>query len=150
VVGTLPDQPSGSKATPASWAPTVVETDGAPSALDFAGTPKPGKDLRRTYLIRGKGPRTEKGQHLYVNYLGQVFGGDQPFDLSYGRSPFDFDLGAGNVVAGWDQGLVGVPVGSRVVLAIPPSLGYGDAGQPDVGITSTDTMYFVVDVLAAV
>lgn len=149
VIGTLPQEPSGTPQDPAGWAPSVTETDGVPSALDFTGTPQPGKTLRRTTLIQGKGPKTEKGQHIYVNYLGQVYGGEKPFDQSFGRGAFDFDLGAGKVVAGWDTGLVGVPVGSRVILSVPPDQGYGDAGQPSVGITSTDTMFFVVDVLAA-
>ncbi|MEZ5094895.1 MAG: FKBP-type peptidyl-prolyl cis-trans isomerase [Nocardioides sp.] len=150
LLSTLPTEPSGTAQDPASWAPSVTETDGVPSALNFSAAPQPGGSLQRTFLIRGEGPKTTKGQHIYVNYLGQVYGGDKPFDQSYGRSVFDFDLGAGSVVAGWDKGLVGVPVGSRVILAVPPDQGYGDAGQPSVGITGTDTMYFVVDVLAAV
>lgn len=147
---TMPDGPSGADRTPAKWAPTIEETGGMPSGLDFTGAPDPTGKLLRTTLIEGTGPVTKKGDHLYVDYLGQVFGAEEPFDQSYARgTPFDFDLGAGAVVKGWDQGLAGVKVGSRVLLQIPPDFGYGDAGKPEVGIEGTDTMYFVVDVLAA-
>ncbi|HQR28250.1 MAG TPA: FKBP-type peptidyl-prolyl cis-trans isomerase [Nocardioides sp.] len=146
----LPDGPDGTKQKPAAWAPTIVETDGEPSSLDFAGTPPPSGRLMRTTVIEGTGKPVTKGQHLYVNYLGQVPGSDKPFDESYSRdTPFDFVIGQGSVVKGWDQGLLGVKVGSRVIVQVPPDKGYGKAGQPDVGIKGTDTMYFVVDVLAA-
>ena len=63
--------------------------------------------------------------------------------------PSGIQLGAG-VIAGWNQGLAGVPVGSRVMLVIPPSLGYGPAGgQASAGITKTDSLVFVIDVLGA-
>lgn len=150
IVSKLPEGPDGADATPAKWAPTIVEKDGDPTGLDFADAKEPGKNLLRTTLIKGTGEKVEKGQHLYVDYLGQVYGADAPFDQSYARgAPFDFVIGEGKVVAGWDQGLIGVPVGSRVILAIPPDLGYGEAGQASVGIKGTDTMYFIVDVLAA-
>lgn len=150
VESTLPTGPKGSKQTPAAWAPKIVEKDGVPSSLDFSGTPKPSGDLEQTYVIKGDGPKVTKGQHLYVNYLGQVYDADKPFDESYSTgTPFDFVIGQGSVVKGWDQALIGVPVGSRVILQIPPALGYGSKGQPTVGIGADDTMYFVVDVLAA-
>lgn len=139
-------EPSGTEQTPADWAPKVVETDGVPSSFDFAGT-TPSKDLQVTTLIEGDGPEVEKGQFIIVNYLGQVPGSKEPFDASYGRGAFQFRIGEGQVVKGWDQGLVGVPVGSRVILSIPPALGYGKKGQDP--IKGTDTMYFVIDVLGA-
>ncbi len=149
LVSLLPDGPSGTDQDPASWAP-AVEGDDTPTALDFKGTPEPNDKLRVTTLIEGEGPATEKGQTVYVNYLGQVYDGKAPFDASYERGePLDFELGAGGVVKGWDQGLKGVPVGSRVILAVPPELGYGEEGNKDAGIKGTDTLYFVVDVLAA-
>jgi peptidylprolyl isomerase len=82
--------------------------------------------------------------------VGQVPGAKNPFDESYSSGqPFSFTVGAGQVIEGWDAGLTGVPVGSRVILQVPPDQGYGKEGQPTVGIKGTDTMYFVVDVLAA-
>lgn len=148
VTGTVASEPEGEAQDPADWMPEVQETDGVPTGLDFAGTPKPTKDLQVGYLIKGSGDEVKSGDQLYVNYLGQVYGGDEPFDGSYSRGePFGFPLGQGQVVQGWDQGLEGVPVGSRVMLAIPPRLGYGEEGQGD--IKGNDTMYFVIDVLAA-
>ena len=150
IVSKLPEGPEGADASPAKWAPTIVEEAGDPTGLDFADAPEPAGKLLRTTLIKGTGDPVKKGEHLYVDYLGQVYGADAPFDQSYARgAPFDFVIGQGGVVKGWDQGLIGVPVGSRVILAIPPDLGYGEAGQPDVGIKGTDTMYFIVDVRAA-
>jgi peptidylprolyl isomerase len=99
--------------------------------------------------VQGDGPKVEKGQTIVVNYLGQVYGGKAPFDTSYSGEPASFQIGAGKVVKGWDQGLVGRPVGSRVMLSIPPSLGYGKDGNKEAGIKGTDTLYFVVDILAA-
>ena len=80
-------------------------------------------------LIKGTGPRVKKGQTIAVRYLGQAFGGDKPFDENFGDTgtgqPTTFTIGNGAVIKGWDQGLEGMPVGSRVVLEIPPELGYG-------------------------
>ena len=74
----------------------------------------------------------------------------QIFDSSWARGfPESFRLGAGQVLPGWEKGLTGLPVGSRVLLVIPPRLGYGKAGDaPDVG--AHDTLVFVIDILAAV
>lgn len=150
MIDALADGPDGKAVDPAGWAPKIVEKDGEPSSLDFAGTPRPGKTLRSTFVIRGNGPKVKKGQTIYVNYLGQVYGGKKPFDASYPRdTPFSFPVGAGQVVTGWDEGLEGIPVGSRVILAIPPDKGYGTEGNPQAGIKGTDTLYFVVDVLGA-
>ncbi|UMG92516.1 FKBP-type peptidyl-prolyl cis-trans isomerase [Nocardioides sp. TF02-7] len=128
----------------------MVKDDSGPTALDTEGLPEPdpkAKALAKAVLIEGTGPAVEKGDTIVVNYLGQVWGGDKPFDESFSKQPFEVPIGAGAVVKGWDQGLVGVPVGSRVILRIPPVLGYGKQGSGD--IKGTDTMYFVVDVLAA-
>jgi peptidylprolyl isomerase len=79
-----------------------------------------------------------------------VYGGKKPFDESYSKGqPTSFPIGVGQVVPGWDKTLVGTKVGSRVLLAIPPKDGYGESGNPQAGIKGTDTLYFVVDVLAA-
>lgn len=84
-----------------------------------------------------------------VNYLGQVWSGEV-FDSSFGSpSPAAFSIGTGQVIQGWDTGLVGQDVGSRVLLSIPPDLGYGAAGNPDAGISGTDTLVFVVDIIGS-
>lgn len=150
VMGALLDGPQGADKTPAKWAPSITAASDLPTSLDFTGTPEPTGKFLRTTLIEGEGPAIKAGDHVFVNYLGQVYNGKQPFDESYSKGqPFDFDLGGGGVIKGWDQGLVGVEVGSRVIVRIPPSWGYGKAGAPSVGISGTDTLYFVVDILGA-
>ncbi|WP_162599991.1 FKBP-type peptidyl-prolyl cis-trans isomerase [Nocardioides solisilvae] len=147
----VPTGPQGEEREPAKWAPAIVEEGGKVTGFDFEGTPENNGKLWVTKTVKGDGPVVEKGQTIYVNYLGQVYGGDEPFDESYSRGePTSFEIGVGAVVDGWDQSLVGETVGSRVVVAIPPALGYGKKGNPDAGIKGTDTLYFVVDILAAV
>lgn len=150
VVGTILDAPEGTEQKAPAWAPDVETKQDAVTGLDFKGTPKPTGALRSAVLVQGEGPTVKKGQTIYVDYLGQVYGGDKPFDESYSKGqPASFKIGVGAVVKGWDQTLVGQKVGSRVILAIPPKLGYGEQGSPQAGISGTDTLYFVVDVLGA-
>jgi len=138
------------KAQPApSWAPKLVTKGDTVTALDFAKTPKPDGKLRSAALIKGTGATVKKGQTITVNYLGQVYKGKAPFDESYTKQPATFGIGSGQVIPGWDKTIVGQTVGSRLVLAIPPKDGYGKQGQPTAGIKGTDTLYFVVDILAA-
>jgi peptidylprolyl isomerase len=73
------------------------------------------------------------------------------FDSSWSRKqPYTTAIGVGQVIKGWDTGLVGQTVGSRVLLAVPPAEGYGSAGSSAAGIKGTDTLVFVVDIIAAV
>ncbi|QBR91168.1 FKBP-type peptidyl-prolyl cis-trans isomerase [Nocardioides euryhalodurans] len=145
----VPDGPEGAEQQAPTWAPSLVGDEEAPTGLDFSGTPKPDGELKSAYLIEGEGDAVEKGQTIVVDYLGQVYGGKKPFDESFSAQPTSFQIGVGAVVKGWDQTLVGAPVGSRVIMAIPPELGYGKQGNEGAGIKGTDTLYFVVDVLAA-
>jgi peptidylprolyl isomerase len=149
LLGTVADGPEGTEQKAPSWVPSLVGDDEAPTGVDFAGTPKPTGKLQTAVLVEGEGEVVEKGQTIAVDYLGQVYGGKEPFDESYSSQPTSFPIGVGQVVKGWDQALVGQTVGSRVVLAIPPELGYGDAGNQQAGIKGTDTLYFVVDILGA-
>ncbi len=102
--------------------------------------------LSVTTLIEGKGAVAKAGQQITVNYVGVSYQTGVEFDASWKRSePFSFVLGGGNVIAGWDQGLIGAKVGSRVQLDLPASLAYGDnpsGGQP------AGPLRFIVDVLA--
>jgi peptidylprolyl isomerase len=103
------------------------------------------KELTPTTLIKGTGPAAQSGQQITVNYVGVSCQDGKEFDASWNRKqPFDFKLGAGGVIQGWDQGLVGVTVGSRVQLDIPSNLAYGDdasSGRP------TGALRFIIDVL---
>ena len=150
LVDKIGTEPEGEERPVAKWAPGIVEEGGKPTGFDFEGLARPSKNLLVTKSIKGDGPVVEKGQKIYVNYLGQTFGGDQPFDESYSKgAPVSFPIGVGQVIKGWDQALVGQTVGSRMILSIPPDLGYGEAGNEGAGIKGTDTLYFVVDILAA-
>jgi peptidylprolyl isomerase len=141
--------PKGKAQPSPSWAPKLVTKGDKVTALNFAKTPKPDGKLRSSALIKGTGSVVKKGQTITVNYLGQVYKGKAPFDESYTKQPATFTIGAGQVIPGWDKTIVGQKVGSRLILAIPPKEGYGKQGQPAAGIKGTDTLYFVVDILAA-
>jgi peptidylprolyl isomerase len=146
---TVLDAPQGKEKTAPSWAPGLKTDGDKVTAFDFSGTPKPTGKLQSAALIEGDGDVVKKGQTISVNYLGQVYKGAKPFDESYSKSPASFAIGVGQVVPGWDKTLVGATVGSRMILAIPPADGYGDQGNAQAGIKGTDTLYFVVDILAA-
>ncbi|MFC3385111.1 FKBP-type peptidyl-prolyl cis-trans isomerase [Couchioplanes azureus] len=98
-------------------------------------------------LIVGKGPKLTAGQTIRANYIGVTYADGKQFDSSWDRGqPAEFPVGVGQLIKGWDQGLVGVPVGSRVQLDIPAELAYGEnatGGRP------AGDLRFVVDVLAA-
>ncbi len=147
IVSTVADGPEGEQQDAPAWVPSLTGGDEAPTGFDFSGTPKPTGKLQSAVLVQGEGDVVEKGQSIAVDYLGQVYGGKEPFDESYSAAPTSFPIGVGQVVKGWDQALVGQTVGSRVVLAIPPALGYGKGGNEQAGIKGTDTLYFVVDIL---
>ncbi|GAA1407588.1 FKBP-type peptidyl-prolyl cis-trans isomerase [Catellatospora coxensis] len=102
------------------------------------------KQLKVTPLITGKGPAVKAGDTITVNYVGVSLTTGQEFDTSWKRGQaFTTPIGVGQVIPGWDQGMVGVKVGSRVQIDIPSELAYGDNGQVP------GPLRFVVDVLAA-
>lgn len=122
---------------------------GTAPTIKIPSTPPPGT-LQVKTLIQGTGPVVAKGKALVVQYHGVLWRNGKVFDSTWQRgAPFSFQLGAGNVIPGWDTGLVGQKVGSRVLLVVPPKEGYGTKGSPDGGIKGTDTLVFVVDVLGA-
>jgi peptidylprolyl isomerase len=141
------------KANPApGWAPDITFKKGVPTNLDSSGQPEPdkkSKELSEAVLTQGTGAVVEKGDTIVVDYIGQVYDGAKPFDDGFARKePTTFSIGVGAVVKGWDEGLVGKKVGSRVLLRIPPALGYGKQGQGE-DIPPDSTLYFVIDILAA-
>jgi len=126
--------------------PTATGSFGDRPTLTFPDAPASG-ELEVVVLERGTGDLVEAGQDIEVHYLGQSWGG-KVFDTSYDRGEsISFPIGVGSVIAGWDEGLVGQQVGSRVLLSIPSHLGYGDRGVPQAGIRGGDTLVFVVDIL---
>jgi FKBP-type peptidyl-prolyl cis-trans isomerase len=107
-------------------------------------------ELVVTDIEEGTGAVAENGKTLSMQYVGVAFSTKEQFDASWdspGPRPFEFVLGAGNVIDGWDQGLVGMKVGGRRQLVIPPALGYGESGYPPI-IAPNETLIFVVDLIA--
>ncbi len=91
-----------------------------------------------------------KGEFIVVQYVGVIWRTKKVFDSTWSRrQPYGTTIGTGQVIEGWDKGLVGQTVGSRVLLVIPPADGYGPVGDPSAGIKGTDTIVFAVDILAA-
>ena len=131
--------------------PTVTAgAAGKGPTITIPSTPAP-KTLQVKTLIKGTGPVVKKGQYLVVQYTGVNYRTKKVFDSSWSRSePFATVIGEGQVIPGWDTGLVGQTVGSRVLLVIPPADGYGKTGSSSAGIKGTDTLVFVVDIVGAV
>lgn len=96
----------------------------------------------------GDGDEAKAGDRVTVHYVGVDFATGEQFDASWDRGePFEFQLGSGEVIPGWDQGVEGMKVGGRRRLVIPPQLAYGAQGQPPA-IQPNATLVFVIDLLA--
>jgi FKBP-type peptidyl-prolyl cis-trans isomerase len=130
--------------------PTVTSTDlHSEPSITIPKTAAPDK-LSITTLVQGSGPAVVKGQELVVQYVGDIWASGKEFDSSWSRHlPSAFPVGEGQLISAWDTGLIGVKVGSRVMIVAPPADAYGSAGQPSAGISGTDTLVFVIDVLGA-
>jgi peptidylprolyl isomerase len=129
--------------------PTVTAAPGKAPTVKVPATAPPGKLTVKT-LAQGTGAKVAKGDYVVVQYAGVVWKTGKVFDSSWSRSvPFAFTIGRGQVVKGWDNGLVGQSAGSRVLLSVPPADGYGATPPSGSGIGKTDTMIFVVDILGA-
>jgi peptidylprolyl isomerase len=97
--------------------------------------------------VVGEGAEAVAGKMVRVHYVGVSWSSGAQFDASWDRrDPFEFPLGAGHVIGGWDQGVQGMRVGGRRELRIPPHLGYGSRGAGNV-IKPNETLIFVVDLL---
>lgn len=108
----------------------------------------PPKTLKILDVRAGTGAEATSGKTVRVHYVGVAWSTKQQFDASWDRGqPFEFALGAGQVIKGWDQGVAGMKVGGRRRLTIPPDLGYGPRGAPPA-IGPNETLVFVVDLLA--
>ncbi len=132
---------------------TVQGAFGAKPTVTIPDKAAPGQ-LGQQVISAGSGAPVAKGDTLVANYSGQTWapksGKPNVFDSSFDRgAPAAFVIGVGNVIPGWDKTLVGKRLGSRVLLSIPPADGYGSQGQSGAGISGTDTLVFVVDLLAA-
>jgi peptidylprolyl isomerase len=124
---------------PLSKAPVMPKTSG-----------KPPTKLVVKDLVKGTGAAAKAGSAVVVNYTGELYSNDKVFDSSWTRHQTfgPFTLGQGAVIPGWDQGLVGMRVGGRRELIIPPSLAYKKAGSGST-IPPNATLVFVVDLLSS-
>jgi FKBP-type peptidyl-prolyl cis-trans isomerase len=131
--------------------PTVTAHPGAAPTIAIPPNNPPSALVTKT-LIKGSGPKVAKGQYVIAQYTGYIWRTKKVFDSSWtSGSPFGFVIGASpeQVIPGWDSGLAGQTVGSRVMLVIPPKDAYGSTGASQAGITGTDTLVFVVDIIDA-
>ena len=132
---------------PASSTPEPASTPVATKPEITVPKGKAPKKLVVKDLKVGSGPVAEAGKTVQVQYVGISFANGRQFDASWDRGePFSFQLGAGQVIPGWDQGVEGMKVGGRRQLVIPPDLAYGKQGSPPA-IGPNETLVFVIDLL---
>ncbi|MER6118109.1 FKBP-type peptidyl-prolyl cis-trans isomerase [Streptomyces sp. A0642] len=115
--------------------------------IDFPGG-EPPADLEIKEIWEGEGAEAKAGQTVSVHYVGVAFSTGEEFDSSWNRgTPLQFQLGAGQVIKGWDQGVQGMKVGGRRQLTIPAHLAYGDRGAGGGAIAPGETLIFVCDLM---
>jgi FKBP-type peptidyl-prolyl cis-trans isomerase len=127
---------------------TKKKAAAAPAAgpTKVTGAPtKTASGLEYWDIKKGTGPEAVAGKKVQVHYTGWLTNGKK-FDSSVGGKPFEFNLGAGQVIKGWDEGVAGMKVGGKRQLRIPPDLGYGQEGSPPV-IPPNSTLNFDVELL---
>ena len=141
---------TGSTSAEESTAPAKKSEPAAKKTKPKVTVPKgpPPKQLVVRELAEGTGAEAKAGDEVTVQYVGVSYGNGKEFDSSWSRhEPFAFQLGLGQVIPGWEQGIEGMKVGGRRELIIPPELAYGEAGSPPA-IGPNETLVFVVDLLA--
>jgi len=132
------------------YASTAMQNSATPTPTPAAEQTQPNDaaDLKRIKIIDekvGTGPAVKKGDTITVNYTGTLTNG-KVFDTSIGKQPFTTQIGTGQVIRGWDLGLIGMKVGGKRKLTIPADLGYGSQGQG--AIPPNSTLIFEVDLLS--
>lgn len=145
---TTPETTTTATTTTTAGGPTIQKMAIAKALDKKPEIPKPGGDPPTTLysrdIVKGTGKKAKPGDSVTVNYVGSSFSNGEQFDASWDRNePFQFQLGAQMVIAGWDQGVAGMREGGRRLLVIPPDLGYGASGQGS--IAPNETLMFVVD-----
>lgn len=146
-VGNPLTQAQGAAVAPKAGLPAVA-FDAAKGPTITVPKTAPSKTLVVQPLVQGTGATVATGQSVTVHYTGVTYSTGQVFDSSWTKkTPFTFTIGGGQVIKGWDTGLVGQKVGSRVLLVIPPADGYGDKAQGSIPANST--LVFAIDILDA-
>ena len=142
---------SESAATPEAAQPPNVDAIAAGIGKNTKKQPQivtpsgdPPTELVTRDIVKGKGPAAKPGDKLEMDYVGVSWSNGQQFDASWDRGQtIPFQLGAGMVIPGWDQGMVGMKEGGRRLLVIPPEMAYGPQGSPPIG--PNETLVFAVD-----
>jgi FKBP-type peptidyl-prolyl cis-trans isomerase FkpA len=136
-----------------AWGCEQKVPEPAPEPRPAAKPPEPEKpeppDLIKEDVQVGTGAECKDGDKVKVHYTGKLLKTGFKFDSSVGKTPFEFTLGKGEVIKGWDQGVVGMKVGGKRKLTIPSKLGYGDDGSPPK-IPGKATLVFDVELVEIV
>jgi peptidylprolyl isomerase len=128
--------------------PTVTLADDGTPTVSIPDT-DPSPDLQVSVLKKGDGAVVQAGADVTAQYQGLIWGSKKIFDQSWGKNgPVPFSTAAGATIPGFASAIVGQTVGSQVIVSIPPAQGYGDKGNQGAGIAPTDTLVFVIDILA--
>jgi peptidylprolyl isomerase len=142
-----PTGPTSTSTTAAAKTPTSGPLSKEPHVTPPSGPP-PTKLVTKE-IVTGTGTEAKSGSAVAVNYVGALYHSGTVFDASWKRNePFPFTLGKGQVIPGWEQGVVGMKVGGRRELIIPASLAYGAKGSPPK-IPPNEPLVFIVDLLSA-
>jgi peptidylprolyl isomerase len=129
-----------------SAAKTPIKVPNGPE-VEIPSDPAPTSLVKKDLEV-GTGEEAKSGDKVSVQYIGALYDDGTQFDASYDRGqPFSFQLGGGDVIPGWDQGVAGMKVGGRRELIIPPDLAYGPQGQPPT-IPANATLVFVIDLVS--
>jgi peptidylprolyl isomerase len=140
------DTGTATEPSPAEAQEALEDTSTKPVIPKPTGSPP--RKLVKEDIVKGKGRGAKEGDTVVVNYVGVNFSNGQEFDASWDTgAPFPVQLGTGSVIAGWEQGLIGIKKGGRRKLTIPPELAYGAQGYPP-SIPPNETLVFVIDAVS--
>lgn len=142
----LPSRAVGTPATPEEGLPTVErDEDGAPTVTIPVGTEPPTTPVVRQ-VVRGTGDQVTAGRQVVIQYVAHTWSTGEVFDTTWGADllPKTVTLGTDALIEGLDEGLLDLPVGSQVIVVVPPDLGFGPSGND----LAAETLVYVVDILA--